>query len=153
MRIVPYIAENLRAEADNFVLLVPVFMGVGAGMYFHRAAEPGFWPTAFAFAASAFMLMFVNFGNSSDKVKEYKKMFAFSTFVFFLKKLIKIFVFAILFPLLGQAAIVMLAVSFLSSILGYLKFLKYFSFIFRNQFFGVIFGFARRLFRPVMSFM
>jgi competence protein ComEC len=153
MRVVSYIEENLKAEADNFILLAPVFMGVGIWMYFARATEPRFWTAAFAFALSSFVLVFINFGNSSARLKEYKKMFAFSTFIFILKKSIKIFAFAILFPILGQAAIVVFVVSFFASLLGYLKFLKYFAFVFNNRFFRAAWGLCAKVFRPAVSFV
>ena len=91
-----YILESLKEEIHNFPLFIPVFIGIGIGYYFHLYNEPKTWVVYLLFILSFLILVFVNFGNSSDKLKHYKIVFIFSTFKYILKKILKFTVFVLL---------------------------------------------------------
>ena len=127
-----YILESLKEEIHNFPLFIPVFIGIGIGYYFHLYNEPKTWVVYLLFILSFLILVFVNFGNSSDKLKHYKIVFIFSTFKYILKKILKFTLFALLLPIVGHITLFILIGSWVVSIFEYSYYLKYFALIYDN---------------------
>lgn len=151
-KFVNYIIENLSMELHNFPLWIPVFIACGIGFYFHLYNEPKAWLTYSIFGLSLFILIFVNFGNSSDKIKRYKKIFAWSTLKYIIKKLFKFIVFLLFLPILGNITIFLLIGGWIYTVFEYSKFLKYFALLYDNALMKEILKGLNYLFSPVIKF-
>ncbi len=152
-RLVNYIAQNLSLEFHNFPLWIPVFIACGIGFYFHLFMEPRAWVTYTIFGLSLFILIFVNFGNSSDKIKKYKKLFAWSTLKYIIKKLFKFVVFLFFLPILGNITIFLLIGGWIYSIFEYSKFIKYFALLYDNALMKEILKGLKHIFSPVINYI
>lgn len=150
-KIFSYIVSNLREEIQNFPLFIPVFIGLGIGYYFHLYNEPKTWVVNLVFIISSLILLFVNFGNSSDKVKHYKLLVILSTFKYIIKKVLKFALFALLFPIVGHITLFILIGSWFVSILEYSYYLKYFALIYDNSLMKGIWKVIKFIFRPITN--
>ncbi|MBD5398720.1 ComEC family competence protein [bacterium] len=152
-KIANYITENLSMELHNFPLWIPVFIACGIGFYFHLYNEPRAWLTYSIFGLSLFILIFVNFGNSSDKIKKYKKIFAWSTLKYIIKKLFKFAVFLFFIPILGNITIFLLIGGWIYAIFEYSKFLKYFALLYDNALIKEILKGLNYIFSPIIKYI
>lgn len=150
-KFVSYIAETLKEEIQNLPLFIPVFIGIGIGYYFHLQNEPKSWLVYFIFAISTFILMFVNLGNSSDKLKHYKVVVAFSTFKYIFKKLLKFAIFTLLFPIVGHITLFILIGSWIVSLFEYSHYIKYFALLYDNALMKEIIKGVKFLINPVVK--
>ena len=148
-----YISVNLSMELHNFPLWIPVFIACGIGFYFHLYNEPKAWLTYMLFGLSLFVLIFVNFGNSSEKIKKYKKLFAWSTLKYIIKKLFKFVVFLFFLPILGNITIFLLIGGWIYSIFEYSKFLKYFALLYDNALMKEILKGLNYIFSPIINYI
>ena len=148
-KIFAYICSNLQEEIHNFPLFIPVFIGIGIGFYFHLEIEPRSWIIYFIFILTSLTLFFINLGNSSDKFKHYKFLVAFSTFKYIFKKILKILLFTLFFPIIGHITLFILLGSWIVSLFEYSYYLKYFAFFYDNSLMKSIVKGIRFLFRPL----
>ncbi len=146
-----YITGNLKEEINNFPLFIPVFMGLGIGYYFSLFNEPKTWIVYSIFIASLIVLIFINFGNSSDKFKKYKLIVAFSTIKYIIKKIIKIFLFTLLLPILGHITLFIFIGGWIVSLFEYSHYLKYFAILYDNALMRDIWKGLKWIFRPVFK--
>ncbi len=146
-----YINTNLLEEINNLPLFIPVFIGIGIGFYFHLEMEPRTWVVYSLFVLSALLLFFVNLGNSSDKFKHYKFVVAFSTFKYIFKKIFKIFLFTLLFPIIGHITLFILIGGWFISLLEYSYYLRYFAFFYDNSLMKGLIKFVKFLLKPIIK--
>ena len=150
-RIFNYISENLSGEIHNFPLWIPVFISCGIAFYFHLYNEPKSWFVNTIFGVSLFILIFLNAGNSSDKIKKYKKIFAWSTLKYILKKVLKFTIFLFFIPVLGHITLFLLVGGWVYSIFEYSKFLKYFALLYDNALMKDILKGIKFIFAPIIN--
>ena len=148
-----YITKNLVEEIHNFPLFIPVFMGIGIGYYFHLSTEPKTWVVYFSFILSVLFLIFVNLGNSSDKFKRYKVIVAFSTFKYIFKKIFKVLLFTLFFPIIGHITLFILIGGWFVSLFEYSYYLRYFAFFYDNSLMKSIIKGIKFLFSPVIKYL
>ncbi|MDR1477092.1 MAG: ComEC/Rec2 family competence protein, partial [Rickettsiales bacterium] len=139
-------AQAEDRDAENVPLLVPILMGAGIGAYFSLPREPSMYLAAALVAAGALLLLFARAGNSSEKVVKYKRRVAASTARYALKKIFKLALFALLFPLLGQFALFLLVFDFIMRLLSYSKFLGYFAFLYDNAMMKPVWRYMKKTF-------
>ena len=137
---------HMAAEAESLPLLMPVLMGLGICIYFALPSEPGLAFANILLASSVLLLLFAHAGNSSARVSRYKRIFALSTLKYALKKLFKLAMFALLFPVLGQFALFLLAFDFVMKIFAHWKFLRLVAFLWDNALISAIWRRLRRTF-------
>ena len=150
-KVFSYIIESLKEEIHNFPLFIPVFIGIGIGYYFHLQNEPKSWLVYLIFAISSFVLVFMNLGNSSDKLKHYKAVVAFSTFKYIFKKLLKFAIFTLLFPIVGHITLFILIGSWVVSLFEYSYYIKYFALLYDNALMKEIIKGIKFLISPVVK--
>ena len=127
-----WIICNFQEEIHNLPLFIPVFIGLGIVFYFSLENEPATWLIYLLFGITSFFFFFINLGNSSDRIKHYKLVVAFSAFKYIFKKLLKIFLFALLLPIIGHITLFVLIGSWVVSLFEYSYYLRYFALLYDN---------------------
>ena len=152
-KIFSYLYNSFMEDFLNFPLWIPVFLSLGIAFYFNMYDEPKEWLVNLIFGISLFVFIFINVGNSSDKIKKYKKIFAWSTLKYILKKILKFAVFIFFFPLFGHITLFILIGSWFYSLVEYSKFFKYFALLYDNSLMKGIVNGVMKLFTPIIKLL
>lgn len=149
-KFVNFISNSFLEDFLNFPLWIPIFISLGIAFYFNLYNEPKEWLVNLIFFFSLFIFIFVNVGNSSDKIKKYKKIFAWSSLKYIFRKILKFSIFIFFFPIVGHITLFIFIASWLYSLFEYSKYFKYFALIYDNSLMKAILKLLKKIFSPII---